>query len=258
MSAAKPLRSFLRPLPAALGVVLLLLLTAAPARALTYTYTFDAITQNDQSGANAAAGEAQLRMDVTGEPNYNTVTFTFYLVGTIPMSITDIYFYVGGSLPAVWGTSFTGFSYSPPWNGQSGVSFTLIANPLLLPGGQSYGLPWYSLVFSCDSGNPVVSKGINPGESLGLTFNLPYGYSVTTVVNALNGWLTDHTFNSGDLVVGLHVQAINNTGSESFVVGKLAAVSPVPLPGTALLVGSGLAALGLLARRRRGKPPAGP
>jgi len=256
MRAAKPLQSFLRLLPAALGLALLLLVTAAPARAHTYTYTFDAITSNNP--ANAAAGETQLRMDVTGIEGSATVTFTFSVVGTIPMSITDIYFYVGGGLPAIWGTSFAGFSYSPPWNGQSGVSFTLIANPFLLPGGQSYGLPWYSLVFSCDSGNPVVPKGINPGESLGLTFNLPSGSDVTTVVNALDGWLTDKKFDSGDLVVGLHVQAINNTGSESFVVGKLAAVSPVPLPGTALLVGSGLAALGLLARRRRREPPAGP
>ncbi|MEJ5330095.1 MAG: hypothetical protein WHT07_08070 [Desulfobaccales bacterium] len=247
MRAPKPLQTLLRPLPAAMALALLLLFAAAPARAITYTYTFDAITTNDKSGANASAGETQLRMDVTGIEGSTTVTFTFYLDGAVPMSITGIYFYDG--VLGINGTSFTGFIYD------GDVSFTTKkVNPSSLPGLDVEA----SVVFAAKSTPPVSDNGVNPNESLSIVFTLASGKDINSVVEALDGWLTDQTFNSGDLVVGLHVQAINNTGSESFVVGKLAAVSPVPLPGTALLLGSGLAALGLLARRRRKEPPAGP
>lgn len=238
-------------LPAAVGLGLLVLLSAAPAAAVTYTYPFEAITSNYP--ANAAAGEAQLRMDVTGESGSATVTFTFYHDGTTPMSITDIYFYFGGGWLEFWSTrvtAFAGFTYSPSWNGQSGVNYTLIAWPLFLPGGGSAGLPWYSLVFSCDSAPPVVPKGVNPGEKLGISFTLADSYDVDDIVSWLNGWIGDTQLNFGDLAVGLHVQGFSGGGSESFVVGAQVA-SPVPLPGSAWLLGSGLVALALLARCRR-------
>lgn len=227
MSAPNTLRSFLKLLPATLGVGLLLLFIAAPARALTYTYTFDAITQNDPSGANAAAGETQLRMAVTGESGSNTVTFTFYLDGDVPMSITGIYFYDGdlGINP----NTFSGFEFDPVWSrtDKTGVSFIVNQTPQSLP---ASNFPKPSLVFSAVSTQPRSAAGVNPGESLSITFALASGYDISSVVNALDGWLTDKKFDSGDLVVGLHVQAINGGKSESFVVGKLASVSPVPLP----------------------------
>jgi hypothetical protein len=82
---------------------------AGPAGAVTYTYTFDAITSNNP--ANAAAGEAQLRMAVTGGDNIPYVICTFYHEGSAPMSITRIYFYYkGGPLE---GTNFNTSFLSP-------------------------------------------------------------------------------------------------------------------------------------------------
>ncbi len=242
----------LRLLPAVVGLGLLVMLSATPAAAVTYTYTFDAITSNNP--ANAAAGKAQLRMDVSGDLNSPLVTFTFYHDGSTPMSmsITDIYFYLGGGR-LVWSTrvtGFDGFTYSPSWDGKSGVRYTRRARPPFLPGGGSAGLPGYSLVFSCGSAPPVVPKGVNPGESLDISFTLADSYNVDDVVSWLNGWIGDTQLNRGDLAVGLRVKGFSGGGSESFVVGAQVA-SPVPLPGSAWLLGSGLAALALLARRRR-------
>jgi hypothetical protein len=220
---------------------------AGPAGAVTYTYTFDAITQNDPTGANAAAGEAQLRMDVSEGPNSNQVTFTFYHIGTTPMSITDIYFYDG--VLGLSGTTFSGFIANPAWNddSQSGVKFTVGAEPPALPGANTL-LPRSSVVFSYDSDTPIPLAGVNPGESLGIKFTLGDNKNINDVISALKGWIRDGKFDSGDLVVGLHVQAINTSSSESsesFVVA--------PLPPSLLLLGSGLAGLTLALYRRRRK-----
>ena len=183
-------------------------------------------------------------MDVSEGPNSNQVTFTFYHVGTTPMSITDIYFYDG--VLGLSGTTFSGFIANPAWSDydQSGVKFTVGAKPPELPGANTL-LPQSKVVFSCESDTPISLAGINPGESLGIKFTLGDNKNINDVILALNGWIRDGKFDSGDLVVGLHVQAINNTTSESFVV--------VPLPGSVLLLGSGLLGTALVYRRRRGK-----
>jgi len=222
---------------------------AGPAGAVTYTYTFDAITSNNAT--NATAGEAQLRMAVTGGDNTPYVICTFYHEGSAPMSITRIYFYYkGGSLE---GTNFNDFIFIPPWNvnTKKGVEFQRIEdleNIPNLPGAKELGLTKNHIVESFWSNDPVVKKGINPGESLGIIFSLPQGKDIDDLVQALNGWITDRKFDSGDLVVGLKVQGFQGGGSESFVV--------VPLPGSVLLLGSGLLGLVLVYRRRRGKKAA--
>jgi hypothetical protein len=150
---------------------------AGPAGAVTYTYTFDAITQNDPTGANAAAGEAQLRMAVTGGHNTPFVICTFYHEGSARMSITRIYFYYkGGPLE---GTNFNDFIFIPPWNEntQKGVEFQRIEDLENIPnlqGAKNLGLTKKHIVESFWSNDPVVKKGINPGESLGIIFSLSH------------------------------------------------------------------------------------
>lgn len=234
-TGARPRRAWL-----ALMAGLFFLLAAGPAAADTYTYYFMNITNNN--AANAAAGEAQLRMDVSGSDGSNVVYFKFYHDGNTSMSITDIYFYDG--VLGLSGTTLAIFAQS------LGVSFDLNATPAALPGGSGYGLPTSSVVFSSDSNPPVAANGIQPpSEYLTLKFTLAAGKDIDDVVAAL-AWIqpgeSPPLFDPGtDLVVGLHVQAFANGGSESFVVRP----PGVPLPGSVLLFGSGL--LGLLAVRRR-------
>ena len=88
--------------------------------------------------------------------------------------------------------------------------------------------------FSADSNPPAQPNGVNPGESLTITFNLLAGVTYADTITALN--------TPGDhLRIGIHVQGFGNGGSESFV-------NNTPAPGAA---GLGLMAAALVSRRRR-------
>ncbi|MGH0029483.1 MAG: PEP-CTERM sorting domain-containing protein, partial [Myxococcota bacterium] len=67
-------------------------------------------------------------------------------------------------------------------------------------------------------------------------FTLQGGQTLADVV-------TDLT--TGDLRIGIHVIGFSSGGSESFIN------TPVPEPGTAVLLGAGLAATALARRRSR-------
>src|SRR5262249_35598988 len=111
------------------------------------------------------------------------------------------------------------------------------ASPPDLPGGNVVGFVT-SAGFSADSNPPVQPNGVNPGETLGITFNLQAGRSFSDVTSELA---------SGELRVGVHVQGYANGGSESFV--NLA--SPVPEGPILLSLLSGLAVLGVVRRKRQ-------
>jgi hypothetical protein len=91
-------------------------------------------------------------------------------------------------------------------------------------------------MFKADADNPSPAKGINPGEWLGIFFALQSGQTYADVINDLA---------TGELRVGLHVQAFSGGGSESFVN------TPVPLPAAIWLFGGGLLGLMGLIRRRK-------
>ena len=74
--------------------------------------------------------------------------------------------------------------------------------------------------------------GVNPGESLGILFDLQPGSAFGDVLAQLV---------SGELRIGIHVQGFASGGSESMV--------NVPEPGTGVLLGLGL--VFMLAPRRR-------
>jgi hypothetical protein len=165
----------------------------------------------------------QLSMDVN-EVSDNRVSFTFLNSGLIASSITDIYFDDGTLL-----------GIASIINGGSGVSFSQYASPSNLPGGSSLFPPFEAIeYFSADSNSPVAPKGVNPGEWVTIIFNLINGkdFSATTAALA-----------SGELRVGLKVQAIGQQGESASFVNK------VPEPSLTLLLGIGLASVALLSRR---------
>jgi hypothetical protein len=198
----------------------LVLICAASARATLYS--FYNITGN--SAVNVATA-GQYSVDVTSY-SATQVLFTFMNAsGGAASSIQDIYFDDGTLL------GIAALIETPP-----SVDFDQMVSPPDLPGGETLD-PDFVVTqgFAADASTPgPIARGINPGESLGIVFDLQSGGMLQDVLDELN---------DGTLRIGIHVQGFANGGSESFVN------VPVPAPAAA-----GLGALGLLvvgwARRR--------
>lgn len=185
------------------------------------TFNFGCITDNDPSNTACLIAESQMTLDVgllDGQ-----ALFTFSNTGSSDAFIADIYF----MYDAIDYLSFDSIL------NESGVSFSEGARPKHLPA--YHGLPR----FSADADrNGSGKSGIDLDESLSILFDLN-GAVFGDVFNAMN---------TGDLIVGLHVQGVglNNQYSESLIN-----TSAVPVPGAIWLFGSGLLTLAGLIKRRK-------
>ena len=200
-------------------MALLAAVVVTPVQAVTLS--FDCITGN--VAGDCTIGEAQLSVEVT-DAGLGLALFTFYNSGANASSIADVYFDDGTLL------GIASIDNSDP-----GVDFATGASPPNLPGANNASPPFVA-GFSADSNPPVQPSGVNPGESLGITFDLQSGGTFADVLAELA---------NGELRIGIHVQGYATGGSESFVN------NPVPVPAAVWLFGPGLLGLVGVARRKR-------
>jgi hypothetical protein len=192
-------------------------LAAAPAGAVTIG--FDCLTQNN--AVDCGIGESQLSVELI-DLGGGSVGFHFRNAGPLDSVISEIYFDDGSLL------ALAAVIDGP------GVDFTQDANPPNLPGGQA-AVPPFQVTegFLAEAVPSPAQNGAGAGEWVKIDFTLQAGRDFDDVIADLT---------SGDLRIGIHVIGFASGGSESFVN------PPIPEPGTALLLGAGLA---LLASRRR-------
>ncbi|MDX2147997.1 MAG: hypothetical protein SFZ23_10785 [Planctomycetota bacterium] len=188
-----------------------------------YQYAFDGITNNNAS--DTAAGEAQLFVEVTA-PASGQIAFRFVNDGPIAMSIAQVYF------DDQSGFQSQGFLDAAVIAGGAGVLFEAGGSPNNLPGGQTLS-PAFVATQRFSAQNPRPSNGVNPGESLTITFTLAPGRTFADAITALDA-------QTDGLRIGIHVQSFASGNSEGFV--------NVPSPGSLALASL---AGGVCFRRRR-------
>jgi hypothetical protein len=184
------------------------------------TYSFIHIVESGDGPtqlADGAIGERQLFLEVDDpNPSDGQIDFIFKNIGPGASSITDIYFDDGTLLSIASITNTPGL-----------VEFSQLASPLNLPGGNNISPPFVtSRGFSVHSDPPTQHLGVNPGEFLGITFDLQTGGILDDVIDKLA---------LGVLHIGIHLQGYDSGGGESFVNNRNIGVIPAP---SAILLGS--------------------
>jgi hypothetical protein len=230
-----------------LGLSLALIVSLSP-QARAELFGFGAITNNSGVSGTYAG---QLAVDVTDAGNngtYNQVLFTFYNDGPTS-SLYDVTSPIDGSITGVYFDDGALLGIASV-SGSSGVSFSSPATPSDLPGGNNLDPAFVtSTNFSADADNPPYTNGVNPGEWVGILFNLQSGKTFDDVLAAINAGFALSPGDNPDspidtLRVGIHVQGILPTGvnqSDSFIM--------TPVPAAVILGVLGLSVVGLKLRK---------
>ena len=217
------------------GVVATAMFSAIATDANALTLRFGGVSNNNSG--NTTSGEDELTVDIF-DPGGGLrnglifVTFRFEYSAADSSAITNIYF-DDGSLLGIASID----------NSDPGVSFMQPATPGNLPSANNASPPFStSAGFSADSDPPAQPNGVNPGETLGILFDLVGGGTFAGVMSEL----TDRT-----LRVGIHVQGFDLGGTEEFPGGSESFVNtPIPEPHAAVLFAVGALVVGTATRRR--------
>ncbi|MBN1361369.1 MAG: hypothetical protein JW993_12295 [Sedimentisphaerales bacterium] len=209
------------------AIFVLLALQSRQSLADLYTYGFGRISDN---GSVDVA--YQLFVDVTNDGyGSDQAFFRFRNEGPVASSICDVYF---DDFDDAEDRTLAGIAEIV--NGP-GVSFSQWARPRNLSGGAA--LSFYTTEgLSADSDTPVATWGVNPGEWLGIVFDLQKDFS--SVIGALNTGAAN-PLRTDSLRIGIHVQGLPDDESDLFV--------HAPVPGALLLGMLGLGAAGLRLRK---------
>lgn len=204
-------------------------LLAGQAAASTYTYNLNAYSNNsgNTGGINSVAN-----LSVTGN------TFSITLTNNSSQGFITAFYLENGAALAGLGSATI--------HNVAGVSFASGATPPNPGGIQNAGGKWNGNFFSMDADSPSPTHGINPGESLSVSFAIVPngGFSLLALVNALN---------SGQIRMAQHYQGWLNGSSEWLVNGPGTEQPPlivVPLPPAAW---AGLGLLGVMGIKHAAK-----
>ena len=203
-------------------------LSLAPREAAANEFNFDCITGN--SATDCAILESQLTVSITSTGSM--VKFLFENSGPYASSITDIYFDDPPPLLDPWSVNI-----SYPSGGI--VAFTEGTESKCSPGSLPGGGNGFVTAYCADSDSPTQPNGVNPGESVMLS------YTYTGGGDALTGVLA--AINAGTFAIGIHVQGFADGGSVSGIMPG----QPVPEPASLLLMGGGAVAAAFARRRRK-------
>lgn len=168
---------------------------------------------------NTSLGITQLSVAVDGSGG--SVSFTLKNAGPWALSATDLYFDDDGLLGAATVTN------------APGTAFAQTVSPASLPGAALASPAFVSDVsFGAGGTGPLYFAGVNPGESVTMTFAVKGNATVDSVYSAIA---------AGALRVGVQVKGTEAGGQDSLIN------SPVPAPGAIALCAAGILAIG---RRR--------
>lgn len=211
------------------------------------TYSFKHVLEDGDTPAQIAdgqTGESQLFVDVS-KPFAGTeqTLFTFRNIGSESCFIGGVYFYDGVLLriaELIDNDQTIGGLVGDPL-----VDFeeNTITDPTKLkgPGGLKNLVSGFEMVGQPDADSPGTLKdGVDPGESLGVLFDLTSGSTYTDVLAGID---------NGLIAIGLHVQGFDPDGrdnSEGFINNG----RTTPAPGAIMLGSIGAGCVGWLRRRR--------
>lgn len=244
MSASRINKSYMG-LVSLIFVFLLILPTATRAE----LYGFAPISNNSgvsgQMAAQLSLGVIDLGEPESGEPykvkfifNNNIAPYAVPEADVMDGSVTDVYFDDGALLTLA---EILDADSAPAY---PGVYFSQYAKPRDLPGGNTL-LPPFEVTadFSADSDSPIAINGVNPGESLGIVFELKDGQTFADVIAQIDLGFTNTDPDVTNLRIGLRVQSYgdDNEFSDGFIM--------TPIPGAVILGILGLGVAGIKLRK---------